>query len=332
MSATQELGTEQTVSSAPLSLPPLGADLITPPASGSSRQLLEPVAETIAADRNDHFRVETVLFDRASDQSSPHLSWPQPVQIFQLWQAYIDNVNPMTNILHVQTMQRMVLQATSCKPEELPKPSRALLSSVFLAAIESLSDEACLNLMMLPKDECVRKLFSMTKECLADANFLEVATTEALQALVLYLMAARQHSTPQSLWMVIGVAVRLAHRLGIHREKSLQGMTVFAAEMNRRLWWQLHLLNRHYVNLCEDIDSSDPAHILIFDTKRPLNLNEADLHPDMTTLPPEREGVTDMVFCSIRYEIGSFVRDLSLTAESQSRIEAIQHLEARLEE
>jgi hypothetical protein len=139
-------------------------------------------------DRNDHFRVETVLFDRASDQSSPHLSWPQPVQIFQLWQAYIDNVNPMTNILHVQTMQRMVLQATSCNPEELPKPSRVLLSSVFLAAIESLSDEACLNLMMLPKDECVRNLFSMTKECLVDANFLEVATTEALQALVLYLV------------------------------------------------------------------------------------------------------------------------------------------------
>ncbi|KAG9614701.1 hypothetical protein KCU77_g368, partial [Aureobasidium melanogenum] len=326
------LGTEQTVSSAPLGLPPLGADLITPPASGSPRQLLEPVTETIAADRNDHFRVETVLFDRASNQSSSHLSWPQPVQIFQLWQAYIDNVNPMTNILHVQTMQRMVLQATSCNSEELPKPSRALLSSVFLAAVESLSDEDCLNLMMLPKDECVRNLFVMTKECLVDANFMEVATTENLQALVLYLIAARQHRTPQSLWMVIGVAVRLAHRLGIHREKNLQSMTVFAAEMNRRLWWQLHLLNRHYVNLCEDIDSSDPAHILIFDTKRPLNLNEADLHPDMTTLPPEREGITDMVFCSIRYEIGSFVRDLSLTAESQSRIGAIQQLEARLEE
>ncbi|KAG9614691.1 hypothetical protein KCU84_g307, partial [Aureobasidium melanogenum] len=183
----------------------------------------------------------------------------------------------------------MVLQATSCNPEELPKPSRALLSSVFLAAVESLSDEDCLNLMMLPKDECVRNLFVMTKDCLVDANFMEVATTENLQALVLYLVAARQHSTPQSLWTVIGVAVRLAHRLGIHREKNLQGMTVFAAEMNRRLWWQLHLLNRHYVNLCEDIESSDPAHILIFDTKRPLNLNEADLHPDMTTLPSERE-------------------------------------------
>ncbi|KAG9664746.1 hypothetical protein KCU64_g462, partial [Aureobasidium melanogenum] len=262
----------------------------------------------------------------------PNLAWPQPVQIFQLWQTYIDNVNPMVNLLHTQTVQRMVLQATACKQEELPKQSRALLSSVFLAAIESLSDEDCLNLMVLPKDECVKNLFVMTKECLVDANFMEVATTEVLQALVLYLMAARQHSSPQSLWLVIGVAVRLAHRLGIHREKNLQGMTVFAAEMNRRLWWQIYLLNRHYVNLCEDIDSSDPAHILTFDTNRPLNLNDADLHPEMTTMPPEREGVTEMLFCSIRYEIGSFVRNLSLTVESQSRIEAIHQLEARLEE
>lgn len=145
-------------------------------------------------------------------------------------------------------------------------------------------------------------------------------------------MAARQHSSPQSLWLVIGVAFRLAHRLGIHRERNLQGMTVFAAEMNRRLWWQIYLLNRHYVNLCEDIDSSDPAHILVFDTNRPLNLNDADLHPEMTMMPPEREGVTEMLFCSIRYEIGSFFRDLNLTSESQNKVQAIKQLVDHLEE
>jgi hypothetical protein len=146
-------------------------------------------------------------------------------------------------------------------------------------------------------------------------------------------MALRQHSSPQSLWIIIGVSVRLAHRLGIHRENKLRSLTIFAAEMSRRLWWQIYLLNRHYVNLCEDLDSSDPAHNLIFDTKRPLNLNDADLHPEMTTMPSERQGVTEMLFCSIRYEIGSFVRDLSTDSEGQkSKIEAIKQLEAHLEE
>lgn len=184
------LGTEQMILSAPIGLPSAGADLITPPASGSSRQLLEPVPETIAANRNDCFGVESLLFDGVSAQSSSHHLWPQPVQIFQLWQAYIDNVNPMTNLLHVQTMQRMVLSATSCKLEELPKPSRALLSSVFLSATESLGDEECLHIMMLPKHECIQRLFVMTKECLVDANVMENATTEMLQALVLYLVGS----------------------------------------------------------------------------------------------------------------------------------------------
>jgi predicted glycoside hydrolase/deacetylase ChbG (UPF0249 family) len=146
-------------------------------------------------------------------------------------------------------------------------------------------------------------------------------------------MALRQHSSPQSLWIVIGVSVRLAHRLGIHRENKLRSLTIFAAEMSRRLWWQIYLLNRHYVNSCEDLDSSDPAHNLIFDTKRPLNLNDADLHPEMTTMPSERQGVTEMLFCSIRYEIGIFVRDLGSRSDShQSRAHAIEQLEAHLEE
>lgn len=132
---------------------------------------------------------------------------------------------------------------------------------------------------------------------------------------------------------MIGVAVRLSHRLGIHREKNLQSLTIFAAEMSRRLWWQIYLLNRHYVNLCEDIDSSDPAHTLIFDTKRPLNLNDADLHPEMTTPPLDRDGVTEMLFCSIIYDIDSLVRDLHASSDNQqSKIHAIQQLEARLED
>ncbi|KEQ74215.1 hypothetical protein M436DRAFT_14441, partial [Aureobasidium namibiae CBS 147.97] len=256
---------------------------------------------------------------------------PQPVQIFQLWQVYIDNVNPLTNLHHVQTMQRMVLEAASCKPDDLPKQSLALLSSIFLISVESLGDEECRHFMKASKHECVGRFFAMTKNCLVGAEVMEIASTEVLQALVLYLIAARQHSSPQSLWLVIGVAVRLAHRLGIHREQNLRSKTIFAAEMSRRLWWQIYLLNRHYVNLCEDIDSSDPAHILIFDTKRPLNLNDADLHPEMTTMPLERDGVTEMLFCSIRYDIGGFVRDLGSSSDNeQSKIHAIQQLQARL--
>lgn len=103
--------------------------------------------------------------------------------------------------------------------------------------------------------------------------------------------------------------------------------------MCRRLWWQIHLLNRHYANLCEGVDSVDVAYITPFDTKRPLNLNDADLHPDMTTCPTELHGSTEMMFCSVRYQVGDFVQQLALKNDSpQNKLQAIQKLEHDLED
>lgn len=180
-------GTEQTDFSALVNPSPWNNNPISPPASGISQQIQEPVTQ-LSGTRSDPFRVESVLFDHLPGNSASNSEWPEAVQIFQLWQTYIDNVNPMVNLLHVQTMQRLVLQAAGCKPEALSKQSRALLSSIFLTAIESLDDEECLNLIMLPKHECIQRLFVLTKRCLVDVNFVEVGTTEVLQALVLYLV------------------------------------------------------------------------------------------------------------------------------------------------
>ncbi|THY83405.1 hypothetical protein D6C92_09668 [Aureobasidium pullulans] len=312
----------------PLHFTPRIESLVSPPQSN-----IDVVPQhDLGAVASEPFHVESVLFDQPSTRSSMH-DWPQPVQIFQLWQTFIDNVNPMTNLLHIPTTQHLVLEATHRKYGELSKQSRAILSSVFLTAVESMTDEECLRTMVETRECLLKKFFAMTKTCLLDADVMEGANMHVLQALVLYLIAARQHSSPDKLWLVIGIAVRLAHRLGIHREKILQRMTVFTAEISRRLWWQIFLLNRHYTNLCEGIDDTDPALTLLFDTNRPHNLNDSDLHPDMTILPLERQGVTDMLFCSIRYEIGVFVRELSQNSNSQeSKSVAIQRLQGQLED
>ncbi|KAK5135578.1 hypothetical protein LTR08_005058 [Meristemomyces frigidus] len=38
-------------------------------------------------------------------------------------------------------------------------------------------------------------------------------------------------------------------------------------------------------------------------TKQPSNVNDADLHPDMTEPPVERQGATEMIFCLTRAEV-----------------------------
>src|ERR1700749_1998192 len=40
----------------------------------------------------------------------------------------------------------------------------------------------------------------------------------------------------------------------------------------------------------------------------PLNVNDSDLHPDMTELPESRKGFTEMTFCLVRFEIANIFR------------------------
>ena len=88
-----------------------------------------------------------------------------------------------------------------------------------------------------------------------------------------------------------GIAIRLAHSLGLHRENSKANLSIFQTEMRRRLWWQVVHLD---MRCCED-RASDPAILEgSFNTKRPLNIHDEDMDPE-TTLPLiERQEFTTM--------------------------------------
>ena len=55
--------------------------------------------------------------------------------------------------------------------------------------------------------------------------------------------------------------------------------------------------------------TSVPAYF--WDTKLPLNVNDSDLNLNMRELPVENPGLTEMLFCLLRYEIDKFLRECS---------------------
>ena len=65
-----------------------------------------------------------------------------------------------------------------------------------------------------------------------------------------------------------------------------------------------------------------------FDTKLPLNINDADIEPETTQMPTAREGVTDMTFPLVSFEISEVTRQMmaqsdkegALGIEEQSRL------------
>jgi hypothetical protein len=90
----------------------------------------------------------------------------------------------------------------------------------------------------------------------------------------------------------------------LHRHCSYSKVSVFEAEIRRRLWWQIIFLDAKAagarVGIAASVDSSD--------VKVPLNVNDSDLYPNMSEPPMEHTGTTEMIFCLIKYEVKEFLR------------------------
>lgn len=128
---------------------------------------------------------------------------------------------------------------------------------------------------------------------------------------------------------------------GLHRDGAKLGLSPFDTEMRRRLWAALLVLE---VRAAEDHGSEPAIHERSFDTKPPLNVNDADLLPDATEPPEERIGVSEMTFCLVRYEIckvaryltyspgtsfGYFVPEITLEEKEAMVRELHEHLETK---
>lgn len=119
--------------------------------------------------------------------------------------------------------------------------------------------------------------------------------------------------------------------MGLHREDSLKAFVPFEQEIRRRLWWQIVILDSRAAQLS---GIAVDAHFHLFwDTKRPLNVIDSDLCVTMRELPVPSDGPTEMLFCSIRFEIGECMRQLksmekhtgpSRMAEQDGAIDALQ--------
>lgn len=103
----------------------------------------------------------------------------------------------------------------------------------------------------------------------------------------------------------VALAMRTAHKMGLHRAAEDTHMPFFNQEMQVRLWWYIRGLNsrvRRGMGLLSTIDD-------LGDARLPMNVNDADLHPCMEKPPAvQHTAATEMVYCLMKYDLWSFVR------------------------
>lgn len=112
---------------------------------------------------------------------------PSTIHILQLWQIYIDNINPILKITHVPTIQGQIIEATS-RLDKAPKNIEALMFSIYIMAITSLEEPEVLRLFNTPKKELLGRYFTALQQALVNASFMRINDAISLQAFLLYLV------------------------------------------------------------------------------------------------------------------------------------------------
>lgn len=219
-------------------------------------------------------------------------------QAVALYQVFTENVGPVIRVFHTPTLDRIYWDAiASSDPPD--KNTEALLLVIYYSAIISIGEDECQHILGLTRAQAEERYRFAVEQSLARARLLQTQSLMLLQAAVVFIMALRTEDDTRTAWSLTALVYHLAQALGVHRDGTLFGLKPFETEMRRRLWWHICFLD----NRSSEYHGHEPIVApCAFDTKPPLNINDADLTPEMAEFPAERQGWTDMTFCVVRAE------------------------------
>lgn len=231
---------------------------------------------------------------------------PEQSHIFRLWQVYLDNVNPILKITHTPTLQSRIIEAVSNLAAVKPAMT-ALMFSIYSIALLTMTDEACLTMLGSAKADLLGRYRYLCQQALLKCDFLRTNDRDVLTALHLYLLAIRPDVDAQTLNSMLGLAIRLAQRMGLHSEAANRKAPPFEAEMRRRLWWSLALYD---ARICEMSAWRSVTMVPTWDCALPLNVNDFDLQPSMKEQPQLQGVLTETLFAMVRTEMNDALRNM----------------------
>lgn len=168
-------------------------------------------------------------------------------------------------------------------------------------------------------------------QCLVLGNYTSPGLY-TLECLLFYFMADHftTNATQVGGWMVFGLVVRTAMRLGLHRDPSnANNISAFQAQMRRRRWSVvIHL------DLVTSLQVGLPCMISegMHDVKLPLNLEDKDFDEDMKVLP--QNDLTTTGYSNVKHRICTVLQKIVEQANSTkpSPYEEVMALDRDLQE
>lgn len=243
----------------------------------------------VEASQDDDAPGGVLLFKapRFNSREEAMAQFPSKQQCDTLIGRFFTSFDPSTPTIHGPTFQRQY-DAHWRNPQDTPLPFIAMMYAMMALALQSYDragDEPPEYYgRSLKMSVSFRRLTAQTL-VLSD---LREPLPQILEALLLHLQAeyGRSRDMESGVLTLVAIAVRLAMRMGYHRDAGPHpNVTPFQAEMRRRVWMMIRnadLLFSFQAGL-PSICRAD-----CMDTQLPRNLYDDELQEDMATLPSSR--------------------------------------------
>ncbi|OMP85869.1 putative transcriptional regulatory protein [Diplodia seriata] len=220
----------------------------------------------------------------------------------QYWLA----VHPVATTVHRPSFERQYASFWKDISNGLePRASlQALVLAAMLSASVSLSEDTVTTEYGTTKAELVENFKEGTEAALSRANVVRTTKLETLQAFVMYLIPLCRTEVSRAHSALTAMAIRLAECMGLHRDAARFGISAVETHVRRLVWYQLCFLD---IRVCEASGPRPQIREDDFDTKFPLNVNDADFE---SSTPPTKDAdhFTDMTIVRMRFECTEMAR------------------------
>ncbi|GKU13734.1 transcription factor [Fusarium langsethiae] len=212
---------------------------------------------------------------------------PPKSAVLTLCGRYFNSMDNAVNIIHGPTFQQQLKDHWQ-DPNKTPIMWLGMLYSVLCLAMLSyhkVGDE--------PPEwrgrtlELANEYRLRTVQCLIKSDYTK-PNEYTVETMILYVFGeySSRWDADLGLWLIVSLIVRIAFRMGYHRDaKWFPTITPFQAEMRRRTWALVRMSDvifSHQVSLPSMIYEND------CDTQLPNNIFDDEFHPDIKELPPSR--------------------------------------------
>ncbi|KAL1870049.1 hypothetical protein Plec18167_007567 [Paecilomyces lecythidis] len=169
--------------------------------------------------------------------------------------------------------------------EQIPRPHgpawHILLNTILALGAWSIGDDT---------SDLDITFYQEARSQLQQMSVFEAGNLTLVQALLLLSNYAQKRDKPNTGWNFLGLAVRMAMSLGLHKEFREWKISLLQREIRRRLWWGVYIFDSGAAKTFGRPILLPEEHIM--DAKQVLNIPDEALTPATTSIPLESDGPT----------------------------------------